>query len=123
MYIKTMAEMGIIGTAAVLFLLVHIASTMVQVIRKTWNTRLEGVALGLAAMLIAWLILGLFADLFVDTIVYFYLGILFALNRTLQKSPQDVSLEHKGIVERALLVYGPSFSKITDPVSFFGALI
>ena len=36
-------------------------------------------------MLVAWAISGLFADLFIDTLVFFYLGFLFSIDRHLQR--------------------------------------
>jgi len=82
-----------------------IGRALYRTVRRSWNTEYEGAVLGLAAMVLAWAISGLFADLFIDTLVFFYLGFLFSIDRRLQHRSLLTSVgfkpkEREGLFEK-----------------------
>jgi len=83
MYISLMAETGVIGVGAIVTWFGLLFQTAIVGVRRTWNTEHEGMALGFLALLLSWWISGIFADLLFDTMVYFYIGLLFAASRSL----------------------------------------
>lgn len=103
MYVNLMAETGTVGIVSAAFWFFIIGRSVIRTLRASWNTKYEGAVLGLTAMLVAWAISGLFADLFIDTLVFFYLGFLFSIDRHLQRSPESVASVTVANHQRALM--------------------